>query len=184
MTGYRYAAAALNDLHDDDRAWMLAALPPDDRAVIVGHLEELKALGFSTGDAAGNAVGETAIPGGAGASARDARACVWNAAARDVVRGLEHEPAALIAHLLRIANWPWSDAFLQSLEPIQRERVSTLVANGSTAPARDAFLVEALADSLRDVRRTAADAEVDSLRSRLVGGVRRLVPMFLRRSAV
>lgn len=174
MTGYRHAAAAMHDLHEDDRAWLLAALPASDRAILIGLLEELKTLGFIEGSAARHSMASSAARPALPSGPEDAWARVSAADARDVAPCLEHEPAALIAHVLRARNWPWTEAFLQSQEPVRRERILVLVANGVVAPARDAFLMKALADRLH-AQQAAAGTPARSAPSGLPHGVRRFL---------
>jgi hypothetical protein len=179
MMGHRHAAATLHGLHEEDRDYLLGALPADDRAVIVRYLAELNELGFAPDDMAGSAFAPKPPIG----QVPDARRDVHAASPREMFNILEHEPAALVAHLLRSADWPWTQEFLQLLEPDRRQRVQTLAARGTNAPLRDAFLLSALADKLREQQKASADSPMRSDRVLRFGQAIRLSTLYRRVTA-
>jgi hypothetical protein len=133
MTGYRQAAVALHALTLEDRASVLAELPEDDRQIVRGYLTELDELGFEPSETAAAA---STLP-----RATDALA---DARAADLHRLLLDEPATLVAQLLSIEPWRWRADYLALQTGVRREQLRAAAPDGAIAPARAAFLADAL----------------------------------------
>ncbi|SDF64141.1 hypothetical protein SAMN05428966_11870 [Massilia sp. PDC64] len=149
MSGHRQAAVALHALTEADRALVLAELPEDDRQILRGYLAELDELGFATTEAA------ELLPRAAHAHA-DALA---DARAADVHLLLQGEPAALVAQVLSIAPWRWRNDYLALQSGARREQMRAAAPDGPVAPARAAFLADALRARLGQLPAAAPAAQ-------------------------
>jgi hypothetical protein len=150
MAGYRRAAVALHALSEEDRHWMLAELPAADKATLAQYLEELKGLGFTTEAAVqhDSLFGKVAkaVPNQPSDFVRDATAL-------EMLSVLEGEPSSLIAQLMAIRNWRWREGFLRLCSPIRQDRIRAAIsATTCVAPARKAFLLEAIGNRLKENR--------------------------------
>ncbi|MTW06370.1 hypothetical protein, partial [Pseudoduganella ginsengisoli] len=99
MAAHRRSALLLHGLAGHDRDWVLAQLPPSDRAVLESHLAELRELGIPADPAL--------LPPVEGAGAA-------------MPAG---EPAWMMRQLLAQGPAAWRGAWLATLSPGQRERV-------------------------------------------------------------
>lgn len=153
MSGHRQAAVALHGLIAADRAAILAELPEQDRQVLRGYLAELDELGFDGGGAAlvADAPPRSGHTDPAGDALADARAA-------DVHLVLQGEPAALVAQLLSLEPWRWRADFLALQTGARREQLRAAAPADRIAPARAAFLVEALRSRLARLPAPAAAA--------------------------
>lgn len=146
MNGHRQAAVALYALAPADQERILTELPAQDQRILQDYLAELAALGF---DKAAN-MNDAAEP--APAAPLEPRTRLHGAAAADVLAVIGHEPAALIAQVLALDNWPWADAFLAVLAPHKGMLVRDALAGGiAAAPARTRFLLGAVVARLAHV---------------------------------
>lgn len=94
MDGYRRAALTLHGLGEADRGWLLAQLPPADRARLTGLLEELRGLGMPADPAL--------LSGLAERGPQPAAARLRAAPAKRMQAILAAEPARLAAAVLAI----------------------------------------------------------------------------------
>lgn len=141
MSGHRQAAVALHGLNEADRTLILEQLPRSDQAVLRNHLAELRSLGFESG------LAHLAAPVQADAGVPPtAHERVQAAGAAAVFAMLEHEPASLVAQVLSLSDWRWRQALLEMYSPVQRDVISAI--RPVLAPARQRFLLEALAERL------------------------------------
>ncbi len=153
MNGHRQAAVALYGLAPADQERILMELPAQDQRILQDYLAELAALGF---DKAAN-MNDAAEP--APVAPAEPRARLHGAAAADVLAVIGHEPAALIAQVLALDSWCWSDAFLAALAPHKGMLVRDALATGvAAAPARTRFLLAAVAAGLAQVPAAPAPA--------------------------
>ena len=152
MIGYRRAAVALHDLREEDRQWLLAELPDEDRGVLQGLLKELSDLGFEPARNAANIpTMQATIAGNVHACAK-AGDIVRRANASDMVTLLEHEPSSLIAQILAVGEWPWKQSYLQALPALRRDRIASISLVPAQGAARNAFLLDWLAKRLHSCR--------------------------------
>jgi len=120
----RKAALLLHNMPAIDRDWLLERLPTAQRETLQILLTELTRLGIPVDrslldeviDIQGHAV---PTPGVQMQTVRELFAVDANL----VVAVLKDEPAVLIAHLLLIQDWPWSDILLESLEVFKRRQI-------------------------------------------------------------
>ncbi len=129
----RQAALAAHALDDEDQRWLLQALQPAHRALLLPLLDELKALGLPAEPACLEAALEQ------GRASTHPAASAPPAAAEQLVARLAAEPVALVDWVLRLQRWPWGDV-LRSRVP-----AAGIAAPGGEAPARDAWLLQRLA---------------------------------------
>lgn len=167
--GVRHAALLLHAMAPADRSWMLDALPQQERAELVPLLAELEALGIERDPAlidAATSDDELAAP--VVSLAHD----VGNNTQRPIAMSdeamlhaltaeqmpaladiLRTEPASLVAEWLLLADWPWREALLQAMEPMQRRKVEVHLVGmppmGQTPPGLRAALVSLVAARLR-----------------------------------
>lgn len=132
MPGQRQSALMLHAMQPADRDWILARLPHTERAILDGHLQELRSLGIPADPLLARA-------GGAGAADSPA-ATLRLADAGDMQLVLAGEPLWLLRHLLAMDDWPWRDAWLAGLPTAQRERLLAGAAPGLAAAAAGALL--------------------------------------------
>ncbi|WP_322402003.1 hypothetical protein [Massilia luteola] len=143
MRGYRQAAVALHGMNREDRAWLLGELDRGQCAVLEGLMRELDELGFPAApDLAGSDLGGPAVP------LNGPRETLALAPAEDVAAVLEREPVLLVAQLLNVCDWPWTEQLLASLAAPRRSAIRAAMAGVSAAPSRDRFLIEQLAARL------------------------------------
>lgn len=172
MTAYRRAAVALHELHEEDRKWLLAALPGEERSAVMQCLDELKALGFARVASPQHGVSLSNV---FAAQPKKPIDRIRQASAAQVFAVLEHEPSSLIAQVMVIQDWPWAPAFLQMFSPIRRERLrAVLSCTAEPAPARKQFLIDALASSLK--KQSAGPALQPAAKNWLLARVRALLP--------
>lgn len=157
MIGHRRAAAALHGLQEEDRQWLLAELPDADRDILKRLLGELTELGFEPGSTA-TASATLMLPvRQSNVTDLSSADIVRNAAARDMIAVLEHEPSSLIAQVLGLEEWPWKQAYLQMLQPLRRDRIAAMSDQMShLAPALKACLLDGLAKRLRMISDSGA----------------------------
>lgn len=147
--GARHAALLLHAMAPVDRAWMLDALPPEQREDLQRLLAELAALGIerdaaliagATAESA-DSIGDASLP----EFDVDARQLVpmsdeaWLHALdasrlQVLIQCMRTEPAGLVAEWLRLADWPWREELLAALEPAQRRRVEAILAASTAGP--------------------------------------------------
>jgi hypothetical protein len=133
MSGHRQAALALHALAGDDRHAILSQLPEADQAALHGYLKELAALGFE----------------GGGWQPSPASNELETASAAALFTVLEREPATLVAQVFRLQAWAWEPELLALYPPARREQIRA-AASLRPAPARAAFLRQALAKRLAE----------------------------------
>ncbi len=145
MSGRQRAAVALFALMPEDRELILAELQPQEQALLRGQLREMQELGFERGAMPWL---QTAAPSAGGNEDALARA---SAAALFAI--LENEPAALVAEVLALREWPCRDALLALFPAGRRNAISiaavNVAANGS-APARRRWLEQELRGRLAE----------------------------------
>lgn len=176
----RRAALLLHSMQEEDRHWLLAALPVEAQDALAPLLAELDALGIERdtqvleaairqvpADTAQVDISQ-ANRGLAGDRREDA--APWQADEafllaldRDGIRLLagllRDEPPALVAHLLQTRPWPWQGAVLVGLDQATRRLVREQCGGDgpSGAPAAGAALrqavLRAVAARLRDAVR-------------------------------
>lgn len=164
--GARHAALLLHALAPADRAWMLKALPAQQQEELQPLLAELEALGIardpaliaqataSASDAVSRDPSDNVVAGGGMPVSDEAWLHELGRSQVDaLVSSLRHEPSALVAECLQLADWSWRDAVLTELEPAQRRRVETLLsslrARGATPPGLRAELIALVAARVR-----------------------------------
>lgn len=154
--GARHAALLLHGMAPVDRAWVLDAMPADQRASLRSLLEELEALGIASDP---DLIGDATSPMGpqndpalqdAPLSDEERLFALQGERLAGAIEALRREPAGLLAHWLRVADWPWQEDLLRALEPAHRRRVeSALAIPASVPPAMRAELIAAVAATLR-----------------------------------
>jgi hypothetical protein len=165
-SGSRQAALLLHAMLPTDREWLLNQLPVNDRSKLQAMLGELTSLGIAPEpdlvktvaheidvtnkkepiiDFAGMAeCGVSKIK-----TSGDAIEFLLSASPTDIVQILRSEPPGLIARLLRIYSWPWSDELLAQLGVIKRRNVEDAMASIVTCgPKLGEALVIQLAQQL------------------------------------
>jgi len=144
MSGHRQAAVALFGLSEPDRRGILAELPTADQRILRGYLKELASLGFDpAADIAPRA------PAAAPQPAPGARQRVHGSSAAAMLAVLGNEPATLVAQLLSLAAWPWAAELIELLPAPRRKLVRDALDGGfAAAPARELFLIDAVASAL------------------------------------
>lgn len=148
MAGYRRAAVALHDIHEEDRQWILAELADEERSTVARYLDELNALGFTPANATRQGM---SLSGVLPASPKKPFDRIRQATAAQMFAVLAQEPSSLIAQVMAIGHWPWAPAFLQMFPPLRRERIRTaLTGTAEPASARKQFLVDAIASNLKE----------------------------------
>ncbi|HVE52859.1 MAG TPA: hypothetical protein VNB23_05705 [Ramlibacter sp.] len=182
----RRAALMVHALAAADRQWLLEQLGTQERTQLQGMLSELQVLGIPASRSLVHdalAAAATASPAltpirtrpapvpivqptveAAETAAADSPFQQHCAALRafsvePLVAVLQHEPTHLIAHLLRIEEWPWRQRFLEHLGETRRRAVVDVLSHlqRDAAPA-PAALQRAVVAAL--VARTAAAATV------------------------
>lgn len=136
--GARHAALLLHAMTPLDRGWMLNALPVGEREEMRRLLAELEELGIER-DATLIAEATAHVHAGSAMSDESMLMTLDEPGVQRAVECLRAEPVGLIAHWLHIAAWPWRDALLRAMEPVQRRRLEGAMAEQSSAP--DGFVV-------------------------------------------
>ncbi len=156
MSGHRRAAAALHSLGDEDRQWILSALPADEQGTLVQYLDELKELGFD-GDLSAASFLDTSGTGITPAIAFDR---VRAASPGEIFTIFENEPSSLIGQFLSIQHWPWASRLQALFSPVRWESICLSISpTHNVAFARKAFLIDAVANRLRKpVRHASVEA--------------------------
>ncbi len=158
--GARHAALLLHAMAPADRNWMLDVLPHQERAALVPLLAELEALGIERDSAlidAATSGEEFAAP--AALQANEVVSGMPHSAVRPdeaMLRSLDAEqvsvlagllwiePAGLIAEFLGVADWPWHEALLEAMGPMQRRKIEAHLATMGTAASMPPGLRAAL----------------------------------------
>jgi len=162
--GARHAALLLHALTDEDRAWMLNAMPPAERRSLQRLLLELAAMGIERDPALiAQATAEAPTPADRPVTTSAPDAKTWDepdaharpfshldgGQIRTLAGALGDEPPVLVARFLCIDAWHWRAALLDELGPVSRRRVEAALAEcaeDAIAPAlRVALLQEVLA---------------------------------------
>lgn len=185
MNGHRRAAVALRPLGIEDRQWILEALADHDREILLAYLAELNELGF-TEEAGILNEDEFAVPPGPAE-----HTLLRNADALHVYEVLQQESAALIASLLATDTWPWTDAFLDKLDPHRRNQVlhcrygmPPITPITPVTPAKTASLCRAIARRIGECRTASPSVKLQSgtgkVRANLARMIKRMVTAWPR----
>jgi hypothetical protein len=166
----RQSALLLHAMAPGDRAWLLDRLPEDERGALLSLLEELLAVGIPTDrDLLRDAIARNPLarpeggepppssdrPGllrGLDGIVADDRSPAWIR----LCALLRQAPAGLVAHLLQMHTWAWSEQAMRTLPPPQRARVNAL----AEQLQRDAALEAPQATRLREALLHAVAATV------------------------
>ncbi|WP_167481213.1 hypothetical protein [Acidovorax cavernicola] len=153
--GARHAALLLHAMTPEDRAWVLRALSAAEREEMLRLLAELEALGIAR-DASlvAEATARADVGGPVVPSDEAMLMALDDSGIQRAVDCLRVEPVGLVAQWLRVAPWPWRDALVRALEPVQRRRLEELLSTPPTAreavpPAMRAALIDAVARCVR-----------------------------------
>lgn len=137
----RRAALTVHALGTEDRAWMLAQLQPQQRALIEPLLEELRDLGIHADRRALEQIQvETTSP----ATAATALARLDRREIRELARLLEREAPEVVRTLLAGDASSWSRSLRKALAPAFALRVSRLPPGPVAGPALHAALAAAV----------------------------------------
>jgi hypothetical protein len=118
--GVRQAALTLHAMPASDRAWLLAALSPQEREQLHALLEELQALGIPADSTLAAGLAQDAVP-----AAREA----------DWLQELDARGAAALASVLRGESREFGSAVLTILrEPARRQVIAALGSETDMAP--------------------------------------------------
>jgi hypothetical protein len=155
----RRCALALHAIGAQDRQWMLGKLPDAARAELERLVGELQALGIpaDTGVTQDLAKAARSAPPAASAAVHPASptARAEFAQAQELAQVLQHEPPALIAHVLGM-RWDSADAVLACLNASKRRQVQELMPAtaraGATAPRLSQALLEEISLRLAHAR--------------------------------
>ncbi len=157
MSDLRKAALTLHALTDGDRMWLLGRLAPAQRQSLEALLRELTNLGIPP-DA--RLLRHAVAAANDGDEAPPARAALDALSPQEVQALLRGEPAGLVARVLAMQAWSWSEGFLRGLDAGERRSVGEAARDGSGAsPALDDWL---LADLVRRSREAAGGASHES----------------------
>lgn len=175
MSGHRQAALALYALSPPDQESILAELPDADRQQLRSYLAELTELGFDDAPPAASGSGTARLFSLAPRTPATPADRVRAAAPQVVAELLEDEPAALVAQLLAMDDWPWRTSVLGMMPGPRHDQVQrALDARRSiaAAPACSAFLVECLAAQLERVVAPAPRSALSQLVARATAWTR------------
>jgi hypothetical protein len=135
------AALLLGAMSGPDRAWVLARLPAEDRAILVPLLSELEALGIPVDAALLDAVREKSgrnasppVESAVSASAAD-EAAILDAPPALLAKVLAQEPAGLIGQLLSIRAWPWHAEVIRLLPASKTTEIKTYLMHQVALPS-------------------------------------------------
>lgn len=116
----RHAALVLHGMSDEDRDWVLAALPAAERERLLPLLLELQEIGV-TRDA--SVLGQLTVR--SGRQSRKAAPGPLESLDRQSVaslaRVLNAEPPQLVACFLGLRDWPWHARLVRLLDPSRRQ---------------------------------------------------------------
>ena len=140
MIGHRRAAVALHALDGKDRRWVLAALPVQDKAVLTEYLDELNALGFEQDGMMSERLLAEPAHDAASATSVDR---IRRASVSQMHAILEAEPAALIAQVITLEDWPWKMSLMKSFSAVRQEAIHAARFH-TVPPARRQFLLDAI----------------------------------------
>jgi hypothetical protein len=132
----RKAALLLHAMSPEDQRWVLGHLPADQRGELRDLLAELMDLGIPVDRNLLNEVVSASSPSPLPAAAsagiaplpRD-KSDEQGLESADIAllsRVLKDEPTGLIARLLDLSDWPWTEAFLVQLDPAKRRQIESL----------------------------------------------------------
>lgn len=132
----RKAALLLHAMSPKDQGWVLEHLPVDQRGELRDLLAELIDLGIPVDRSLLSEVVSTSSPSPLPAAAsagiaplpRD-KSNEQGLESADIAllsRVLKDEPTGLIARLLNLSNWPWTEQFLVQLDPTKRRQIESL----------------------------------------------------------
>lgn len=134
MSAHRQSALLLHGLGSADQRWILERLDGDDRLTLESHLSELKSLGIPAAPALAAAA---SAPRGTGA-----RGKLMAASGARMAQLLADEPLWMVRHLLALGDWPWRQAYLDTLAGARRERA----ASAPGTPLQEALAARLLDD--------------------------------------
>ncbi|HEX7888057.1 MAG TPA: hypothetical protein VF522_01750 [Ramlibacter sp.] len=134
----RRAALTIHALGEEDRAWMLAQLQPQQRAVLEPLLSELRDLGIQSDRRVLEQI-ESDSPSPVSATARLAR--LGRPQIQHLARLLEQEPPEVTRALLAAGDAAWRNSLLKALDPRFATRVRGLSSAVSNGPALAAALL-------------------------------------------
>lgn len=127
------AALRLHALPEEDRAWVLTALPADQQAILRQLLRELEALGIPRDADLLQHLAE-----GDGEEARSpslALHALDGAAVRRLAAVLAAEPPRLAAALLAAGSWDWREQLVAGLPVAMADEVRQLAGASPQGPA-------------------------------------------------
>jgi hypothetical protein len=156
MTHLREAALALHALEPDDRAWLIERLTPAQQRAVAPLLSELAELGIP----ADARLVDEALRHSARSITRGAQQRIAALQAAQAAQLLRGEPAPFVACVLGLAAWPWTPAYIASLDASAQRQLQDAMhdAPAATASLR-AWLIETLAARI-DTDAVALDAPV------------------------
>jgi hypothetical protein len=162
MDGFRRAALALHGLNESDRHWVLGRLQGAERTRLTQLLEELHTLGIPPDRSLLAGIKEAApreqvSPSSASSSPspKTSSSKLRDADAAAMLAILAHEPATLIAPVLRIEAWPWEADFLARLDPPLRREIS-VARQGESGAALSSALIAAIEARLETYAQSGA----------------------------
>lgn len=147
----RHAALLVHAMGDEDRDWILAALPESDRQRLAALLVELREIGV-TRDA--TLLHRVAAPASTQAQpcAQESFEPLDHRALAALARVLNAEPAQLVACFLDLREWSWRSRLLRLLEPSRRSPARRT----QVAPALQHALVAAVGEQIEAERASGA----------------------------
>jgi hypothetical protein len=145
VNAIRQAAFRLHELSNEERAWMLDQLSPDEQSRIGPALAKLDAImGQDDEDDGKLAEAENSSPVES-APPLDWRSVVASADGRSLAVVLADQPNVVIAAFLIAEEWAWRGRFLKSLPRARRRKVKHSIEKGARhrlGPATQDALVE------------------------------------------
>lgn len=170
--GTRKSALLLHAMAQADREWVMAQLPEAERATLVALLAELESLGIPADRAlVAEVVNTVREPEESAAPSREA-ALVREIALADsshLSALLRDEPALVLAHLLRIADWPWRAELRKHLGEAKWLEAEAGLKTFREAPSLRAQVLESVARHLRADSKPAPRGRVRSFLAGLRG---------------
>lgn len=161
MSGHRHAASALYGVSAEDQQAVLAALPLADQEILLGHLNELRALGF---DAAAMRTIATAAPAAVPVPVQ--RDVPHNPGPAERIRAasavtmrsvLAEEPIGLIADVLAIELWPWTQGLVSMLPATRRVQLRLQAARPAPAKPLATMMLSQVALALANLPSPTTD---------------------------